>query len=226
MSNEPLLEVFIDIFSKHCKFVLWQIVDGFEWKLHSFHKINGAIVWLMFKQGVYIFLLKHIFEFLVPGRNFMWTWFNIWWKKNVNQECISFHGNFHESFCSNEQRLGAPRPSCTTKASLLLQSFHVWVSHSRTSCCGISKWKFLVCQSIHGLCRTSQDNLMMTRFLGDEMTLKTTLLVWEPTLTFLMAWFHGSLVLMKNFEHQWPQPTLVCSFPLKPTYIVTPTPCP
>jgi hypothetical protein len=25
---------------------------------------------------------------------------------------------------------------------------------------------------------------MMTRFLGDEMTLKTTLLVWEPIVTF------------------------------------------
>jgi hypothetical protein len=38
---------------------------------------------------------------LVPVRNFMWMWFNIWWRKNVNQECIAFHDNLYESFCSN-----------------------------------------------------------------------------------------------------------------------------
>ncbi len=33
-------------------------------------------------------------------------------------------------------------------------------------------------------------NLMMTRFLGDEMTLKTTLLMWEPMVTSngLVSW--------------------------------------
>jgi len=52
----------------------------------------------------------------------------------------------------------------------------------------------LVCQSIHGLCGTSQDNPMMIGFLGDEMTLKTTLLVWEPMVTSngLVSWVIGS----------------------------------
>jgi len=86
----------------------------FEWRLHS-HKINDASIWLMFGQGVCIFLLKHILEFLILGRNFLWTWFNIWWRKSTNKKCISSCGNFHESFCSNEQRLGAPKLFCTTK---------------------------------------------------------------------------------------------------------------
>jgi hypothetical protein len=102
MSNAPLVEVFIDVFTKCYKFVLWQIVDGSEWRLCSFHKINGAVIWSMFGQGFHISFLKHIFEFLVLRRNFMWSWFNIWWKKNVNKKCISFHSNFHESFCSNK----------------------------------------------------------------------------------------------------------------------------
>ncbi len=55
---------------KHCKFVLRQVIDGFEWRLHSFHKINGAIIWLMLRL-VHISLLKHILEFLILGRNFM-----------------------------------------------------------------------------------------------------------------------------------------------------------
>jgi hypothetical protein len=45
--------------------------------LRSFHKINGAIGWLMPKQGLHISLLKHVLEFLVLGNNFMWTWLNI-----------------------------------------------------------------------------------------------------------------------------------------------------
>ncbi len=54
------------------------------------------------------------------------------------------------------------------------------VSHSKASCCGVSKWRFFICQSIWGLCKTNQDNPMMIGFLKDEMTLKTTLLVWKP----------------------------------------------
>jgi hypothetical protein len=126
MLNEPFFKVFINVFMKCYKFVSWQIVDGSEWKLCSFHKINGIVVWSMFGQGVNIFLLKHILEFLVLRRNFMWTWFNIWWKKNINQECISFHGNFHENFCSKKKRLGAPRTSCTIEVSLLLQILHAY----------------------------------------------------------------------------------------------------
>ncbi len=66
------------------------------------------------------------------------------------------------------------------------------VSHSKASCYGVSKWKLLICHS-RGLCRTSQDNLMMTWLLGDEMTLKTTLLVWEPMVTSngLVSWVNS-----------------------------------
>ncbi len=78
MLNEPFLKVFIDLFMKHYKFVLRQIIDGSEWRLCSFHNINGAIVRSMLGQGVYISLFKHIFEFLVMRRNFMRTWLNIW----------------------------------------------------------------------------------------------------------------------------------------------------
>ncbi len=77
--------------------------------------------------------------------------------------------------------------------------FPTRVSHSRASCCAVSKWRFLVCQSIHGLCITQQDNPMMTRFFKDEMTLKTTLLVWEP-----MVIFNGlvSCVINRNERFQ------------------------
>ncbi len=53
------------------------------------------------------------------------------------------------------------------------------VSHSKTSCCDVLKWRFLICQSICELCKVSQN----TRFFGDEMTLKTTLLVWKLMVT-------------------------------------------
>jgi hypothetical protein len=77
MSNEPLLKVLINVFMKHYKFVLGQIINGSKWRSCYFHKINGAVIWLMFGQGVHIYFLKHILEFLVLGKNFMWTWFNI-----------------------------------------------------------------------------------------------------------------------------------------------------
>jgi hypothetical protein len=45
--------------------------------------------------------------------------------------------------------------------------------------------KTFICQySTCILCRTSEDNPMMTTFLGNEMTLKKTLLMWEPMVTF------------------------------------------
>jgi hypothetical protein len=71
MLNEPLLEVLIKVFMKHYKFILRQIINGSKWKLHFFHKIKGSIVWSMLRQGLRIFLLKHIFEFLVLGTNFI-----------------------------------------------------------------------------------------------------------------------------------------------------------
>jgi hypothetical protein len=45
---------------------------------------------------------------------------------------------------------------------------------------GISKWKFYVCHSICGLCRTGQYKPMMIGFVENEMTLKTILLVCDP----------------------------------------------
>jgi hypothetical protein len=38
-------------------------------------------------------------------------------------------------------------------------------------------------QSTCALCKVSQNNAMMTRFFGDEMTLKTILLMCEPIVT-------------------------------------------
>jgi hypothetical protein len=60
------------------------------------------------------------------GKNLIWMWLNIWWGKNVNQECIFSCGSLHESFCSNEQRLGASRLSCTIEVSLLGRSTIRW----------------------------------------------------------------------------------------------------
>ncbi len=54
------------------------------------------------------------------------------------------------------------------------------VSRSKASCCDVSKCKLLICQFVHGLCKIIQDNLIMTKKFGDEMILKTTLLVWKP----------------------------------------------
>jgi len=113
MSNDPLLEILIKIFMKHCKFALQQIIDGSKWRLCSFYKINDVVIWLMLGQGVHIFFLKHILEFLILGNNFMRMWFNIWWRKNKNQECISSCGSLYEGFCSNKLKLEAFWPSCT-----------------------------------------------------------------------------------------------------------------
>jgi hypothetical protein len=98
----------------------------------------------------------------------MWTWLNTWWGENINQECISFGGSFYESFCSKQQRLGAPRPFCTIEVFLLFRIYMLLtkVLHSRTLCNGVLKWRILVCQSTHGLSKTSQDNPTMTWFLG------------------------------------------------------------
>jgi hypothetical protein len=78
-------------------------------------------------------------------------------------------------------------------------------SHSKALCYGVSKWKFRVCQSIHKLCRTSQNNPMRTWFLGHEMTLMTTLLVWEP-----MATSNGLVSCVIGFDERLrPSMTLI-----------------
>ncbi len=85
---------------------------------------------------------------------------------------------------------------CCFKFCMLLTK----VSHSKALCYGVSKWKLLVRQSICELCKTSQDNPMIIGFLGDEMTLKTTLLVWEPMVT-----SNGLVLWMINpNERLWP----------------------
>jgi len=152
MLNEPFLEILVDVFMKHCKFVLWKIIDGFEWRLCSFLKINGIVIQSMLGQGVCIFPLKHILEFLVLGKKFMWTWFNIWWGKNLNKKCISCFGSLHEGFCSNKQGLGAPRPFCTTRVFFLLQILHasnkgftfqslvLWCFKVKTPCMPMHSW--------------------------------------------------------------------------------------
>jgi hypothetical protein len=43
---------------------------------------------------------------------------------------------------------------------------------------------------------------MMKSFLKDEMTLKTTLLVWEPMVTSYGLVSYLQLVLIKGFDHQ------------------------
>jgi hypothetical protein len=94
--------------------------------------------------------------------------------------------NLYESFCFNKQRLGVLgilvllRSSFYFKFCMLL----IRVSQSRATCCGDSNWRFIIRQSIHELCRASQNNLMMIRFFGNEMTLKTTLIVWQLMVTF------------------------------------------
>ncbi len=135
---------------------------------------------------------------------------------------------FMKMFFSMNKGFGAPKRlliplkfPCRFKFCMLPTK----VSHSKASCYGASKWRFFVCQSTCGLCGTSQDNLMMTWFLGDEMTLKTTLLVWEPMVISngLISWVFG---FDKYFDYQWFQPTLVCSFPLELTCIITLILCP
>ncbi len=99
--------------------------------------------------------------------------------------CNSGH-NLHEDFVPTNICLGhlgfliPPRSSFCFKFHMFLAK----VSHSRASSCGVSKWRLLICQSNGGLCRTIQHNPMITRFFGDEMTLKTTLLMCEPMVTF------------------------------------------
>ncbi len=72
MSNEPYFEIFINVFSKCHEFILWQIVDGCEWRLRTFFKINCAIIWLVLWQGVNILPLKHIFVY------FVWIGISYW----------------------------------------------------------------------------------------------------------------------------------------------------
>lgn len=49
-------------------------------------------------------------------------------------------------------------------------------------CFSVSKWKHFVCQSTCGLCKPNQDNLMIIGLFKDEITLKVTLLMCNPTI--------------------------------------------
>ncbi len=169
MSNEPIFKVLVDVLLKCCKFVLWQIIDGSKWRLHFFHKINGAVVWLLLRQNVHIPLLKHIFEFLALGRNLMWTWLNMWWGENINKKWISFFmAAFMKAFAPTNKDLGhlglflPPRFPCCSKfcmhssPCLFLVTWHTFfwflpcmfltkVWHSKALCCDVSKWRLFVC---------------------------------------------------------------------------------
>jgi len=183
MSNEPYFEIFINAFSKHHEFILWQIIDGFEWRWCTFFKINCAIIWSMLWHGVNILLLKHILVY------FVW--------KNISYWCDSTSGlgkhksrihlfiyHMHKSLCSHEQQFGTLGFSCTTKGFLMFEildvsiscfSLNAWFlpnmlvlksSHFKASCFGGSKWKFFICQSTCGLCKATQNDPMMMGFLG------------------------------------------------------------
>ncbi len=124
MSNEPLIKVLIKVFMKCCKFILQQIIDGFEWKLHSLHKINGVVVWSMLGQGVHIYLLKHIFEFLVLGRN-----------------SSPIVATFMKAFAPTNKSLGLQGLLVPSRSFICFKlcKLITRVSHFKALCCGVSK---------------------------------------------------------------------------------------
>ncbi len=87
--------------------------------------------WVVKLVVIFIFFNSDILDFLILWKNFMWTWFNIYWRKNLNQECISSFDNFHEGSCFNKQRLGhlglliPSRFSFFFKFACFWQGFHI-----------------------------------------------------------------------------------------------------
>jgi hypothetical protein len=48
MLNETIFKIFINVFTKSCKFVLWQVVDRSKWRsMCSLLKSNGTNIWTM-----------------------------------------------------------------------------------------------------------------------------------------------------------------------------------
>ncbi len=92
---------------------------------------------------------------------------------------------FMKAFAPTNKSLGhlslliPSRSSLCSKFCILLRR----ILHSKALCYGVSKWKLFICQSICELCRTNQDNPMMIGVFRNEMTLMTTLLVWELMVT-------------------------------------------
>ncbi len=70
----------------------------------------------------------------------------------------------------------------------------------------------------------NDDNLMMIRFVGDEMTLKTTLLLCDPIVTINVL---VSCVTSpeKSSNHRSLRPPLMLFSPTMPSYVVVPIPC-
>jgi len=122
---------------------------------------------------------------LVLGRNFMWTWVNIWWGKNINKNASPLVVAFMKAFAPTNKSLRLQALFVPSKSSLCFRLciLLMRVSYFKALCYGVSKWRLFICQSICGLCRTSQNNPMI-RLLKNEMTLRITLLVWEPMVTF------------------------------------------
>jgi extradiol dioxygenase family protein len=87
-----------------------------------------------------------------------------------------------------------------------------------------SKCKFLIFQSTQGLCKMSHDNQMMIRFVGDEMTLKTTLFLCDPIVSVNALDSCVTRVMKKTSDHQSLKPPLVSLSPPMPSYIVVLTP--
>jgi hypothetical protein len=69
----------------------------------------------------------------------------------------------------------------------------------------------LCMQSTCALCKASQNNTMMTRFFGDEMTLKTILLMCDPIVTsnalecfsFMCYRSQGEIPIVDDFNWHW-----------------------
>jgi hypothetical protein len=86
------------------------------------------------------------------------------------------------------------------------------------------KTPYMLESSIHGLCKVSQDNPMMMRFVRDEMIMKKIPLVCNPIVTFSTL---VSCIInpKKNFDHQLFQLILAWSFSIRSTNVVASTFC-
>jgi hypothetical protein len=95
----------------------------------------------MIGQGAHISLFKHILEFLVLGRNFMWTWPSFGEGRTQIKNAFPFVTTFMKAFALTNNGLGhlghlvPSRFSFYFKFSMLLTK----VSHSKALCYGVSK---------------------------------------------------------------------------------------
>ncbi len=147
------------------------------------------------------FFFKNIFIVLVLNRDVMLLCLKIKSWNGIHKKWISFLHYLYECFCSHKQRLKMfgswlppISPSCLSfymcRLILVVSSCVESCSESnvfvgKVSYFGVisftdSKWRLFIFQSIWRLCKMNHDNPMMIGFVGDEMTLKTTLLLCDP----------------------------------------------